>query len=113
MRYAAYYEFPTTMLPKAIVTIIFILILTIYVAVTFREPLPPLPNNVEMTTDYETGYVNFPLGVNKFGYSAIFSMPVSLLAASVFSEAVWQKVWVRATDSVNDGGKSSCDARHI
>ncbi len=32
-------------------------------------------------------------GVNKYGYSAIFSMPVGLFAATVFSEAMWQKVW--------------------
>ena len=82
---------------QAIVTIIFILILTIYVAVTFRVPLPPLPNNVDSPTEYETGYISFPLGVNRFGYSAIFSMPISLMAATVFSEAMWQKIWVRIT----------------
>ena len=66
--------------------IILITILTIYVAVTFREPLPkPLPND----TTYATG---FPLGANKLGYGSIFSLPVSLMSATIFSEAMWQKV---------------------
>ena len=82
---------------QAIVTIIFIVILTIYVAVTFRVPLPPLPNDVDFSFDYGTGYISFPLGVNRLGYSTIFSMPVALMASTVFSEAMWQKIWVRNT----------------
>ena len=63
------------------------------VAVTFREPLPkPLPNDVAFDYDPTTGYIYFPLGVNKYGYSTIFSMPCALMASTVFSEAVWQKV---------------------
>jgi hypothetical protein len=30
---------------------------------------------------------------NEAGYSAIFVMPCSLMAATVFSEAIWQRVW--------------------
>ncbi|GFR42610.1 hypothetical protein Agub_g3541 [Astrephomene gubernaculifera] len=73
---------------QGILTALFILVLVIYTAVTFRpDSLPkPLPND----TTYETGW---PLGANKFGYSAIFSMPCSLMASTVFSEAMWQKVW--------------------
>ncbi|GAX81943.1 hypothetical protein CEUSTIGMA_g9371.t1 [Chlamydomonas eustigma] len=79
---------------QAIITLLFIAILTIYVAVTFRAPLPhPLPNDLNMDMDPETGYIYWPLGVNKYGYSSIFSMPVSLFAATVFSEAMWQKIW--------------------
>lgn len=33
------------------------------------------------------------LGANELGYSSIFSLPVSLLASTVFSESLWQKVW--------------------
>ena len=81
---------------QAIATIVLVTILSIYVAVTFRAPLPkPLPNDKDGNIGYNpwTGYVSFPLGVNFFGYSAIFSMPVSLIAATVFSDAMWQKVW--------------------
>ena len=50
-----------------------------------------------IAVDYEpNGYIYWPLGVNKYGYSAIFSMPVSLFAATVFSEAMWQKIWASA-----------------
>ena len=57
-------------------TSLFIMILIIYTAITYRpENLPkPLPND----TTYETGW---PLGANKFGYSAIFSMPCSLMVS--------------------------------
>uniref|UniRef100_A0A7R9V1J1 Uncharacterized protein n=1 Tax=Chlamydomonas euryale TaxID=1486919 RepID=A0A7R9V1J1_9CHLO len=81
---------------QAIASITLITLLTIYVAVTFRPPygLPkPIPNDVVGSRDYDTGYVNWPLGANKFGYSAIFSMPAALVAATVFSEAMWQKAW--------------------
>jgi hypothetical protein len=55
---------------QALLVICFIAILSIFVAVTFREPLTkPLPES---------------LGPNEYGYSAIFSMPCSLLAATVF-----------------------------
>lgn len=57
-------------------------LLTVYVAATFREPLP---ENYGEARDY--------LGVNVFGLSAIFVMPCSLMAATVFSEAIWQRVW--------------------
>ncbi|GLC41104.1 hypothetical protein PLESTB_001792000 [Pleodorina starrii] len=66
---------------QGIATALFIAILVIYTAATFRPEagLPkPLP-------EY--------LGPNPAGYSAIYSMPCSLMAATVFSEAMWQKVW--------------------
>lgn len=58
----------------------FLMMLTgIYLAVTFRYPLPPIPDTIAGTTVY--------------GYSAIFVMPVSLFTATVFSEAMWQRAW--------------------
>jgi hypothetical protein len=54
-----------------------VLILVIYVAVDFRRPLPPLP-------DY--------LGPDNYnGLSAIAVMPISLISATIFSEAMWQR----------------------
>ncbi|KAG2497326.1 hypothetical protein HYH03_004490 [Edaphochlamys debaryana] len=91
MMYTAYggtYISIVTDQAQGILTSLFILVLFIYVAVTFRpESLPkPIPNDTTFTT-------GFPLGANKFGYSAIFSMPCSLMASTIFSEAMWQKVW--------------------
>ncbi|GIL45946.1 hypothetical protein Vafri_3056 [Volvox africanus] len=65
---------------QGILTAAFIVILVIYTIATFRpDSLPkPLP-------DY--------LGVTTGGYSSIYSMPCSLIGATVFSEAMWQKVW--------------------
>jgi SSS family solute:Na+ symporter len=90
---------------QAIATILLVTILTIYVAVTFRAPLPkPLPNDPNFGYNPWTGYVSWPLGVNDNGYSAIFSMPVSLIAATVFSEAMWQKVWASKDKKAMIGG---------
>ena len=51
--------------------VLFILVTAIYVAVTFRGPLPrPLPD--------------YLLGNNEVGLSAIGIMPISLCAATVF-----------------------------
>lgn len=63
---------------QAFLVIVLAILLTIYVAITFRVPLPALPPE---------------LAPNSTGYSTIYSMPCSLMAASVFSEAVWQRAW--------------------
>jgi len=64
---------------QAIFSVILVMALCIYVASTFRYELPtPLPPN---------------LAANFYGYSAIMTMPLSLMGASVFSEALWQRVW--------------------
>lgn len=84
---------------QAVLSLTLIAVLTVYVAVTFRAPLPqPLPNDVNEGVDPNSGYVSWPLGVNWFGYSSIFSMPCSLLASNVFSEAMWQKVCACSKD---------------
>ena len=33
------------------------------------------------------------LAPNEAGYASIFTMPISLLSATVFNEAMWQRVW--------------------
>lgn len=53
---------------QAIATILLVAVLTIYVAVTFRAPLPkPLPNDINAGMNPWTGYISWPLGVNKVG----------------------------------------------
>lgn len=64
---------------QAIFSVVLLVVASIFLAVQFRFPLTtPLPEN---------------LGPNEFGYSSIASMPLSLLTAAIFSEAVWQRVW--------------------
>ncbi|KAG0235152.1 hypothetical protein BGW41_000903 [Actinomortierella wolfii] len=59
-----------------------LLVMAIYVAVTYRPgPLPPLGET---------------LGPNYWGYAAIAAMPISLTCATIFSEAPWQRVWASA-----------------
>jgi len=66
-------------------TVLLVAVLAIYVGVTFRGDLPP-----------DLGFSRDWLGPNKYGYSAILVMPVSLMSATVFSEAMWQRVWASA-----------------
>lgn len=64
---------------QAACAISMILVLTIWVAVTFKAPLPkPMPSYLA------TPYV---------GYASIVTMPVSLMSSTVFSEAMWQRCW--------------------
>lgn len=70
---------------QAILTATLITVLFIYTAATFRAPV-----------DRSLSAVGGPLGPNKYGYSAIFSMPCSLMASTVFNDAMWQKVWAGA-----------------
>lgn len=68
---------------QALNSLLMVLVLFIFVAATFRAPLPtPLPAN---------------LRPNFYGYSAIAVMPVSLVSATIFSEAMWQRCWATAT----------------
>jgi Na+/proline symporter len=83
---------------QGILTIALVCVLSIYVGVTFKGDLPAdlgvardaaLPPAMRWYT-YES------LGPNVYGYSAILVMPVSLMSATIFSEAMWQRVWASA-----------------
>ena len=65
--------------------VLLLLIMAVYVAVTFRpESLPtPLP---EM------------LGPNYFGWAACGAMPISMTCATIFSEGPWQRIWASADE---------------
>lgn len=73
---------------QGFVSIIFVAVVVIYVAATFREPLPkPMPPALV------AGDPAFGPSGERAGLGAIFAMPCSLIAATVFSEALWQRVW--------------------
>ena len=60
------------------------------VATACRRPIPhPLP------PEY---------GPNSAGYLAIFTLTVSLIASTFFSEAVWQRVWASCSKRALYGG---------
>ncbi len=62
------------------------LILSLLPHLPCRYPIPdPLPS-------YAAGDA-FDLGPNEPGWTSLFTLSVSLLAATVFSEAMWQRVW--------------------
>ncbi|KAF9963972.1 hypothetical protein BGZ65_003226 [Modicella reniformis] len=62
-----------------------LLIMAIYVAVTYRpEHLPiPLPEG---------------LGPNYWGWAAVAAMPISMTCSTFFSEAPWQRIWASADE---------------
>ncbi|KAF9438700.1 hypothetical protein BGZ76_005645 [Entomortierella beljakovae] len=65
--------------------ILLLVIMAIYVAVTYRpESLPtPLPEE---------------LGPNYWGWAAVGAMPISMTCATFFSEAPWQRIWASADE---------------
>lgn len=67
---------------QAMLTLSLIAILVIYCLARFRHTLKP-----------SLVAVGTVLGPNIAGYGTIFSLPCSLMASTVFSEALWQKVW--------------------
>ncbi|KAG0212480.1 hypothetical protein BGX28_006247 [Mortierella sp. GBA30] len=62
-----------------------LIVMAIYVAVTYRpQSLPtPLPEEI---------------GANYWGYAAIGAMPISMVCATLFSEAPWQRIWASADE---------------
>ncbi|GJJ73374.1 hypothetical protein EMPS_05732 [Entomortierella parvispora] len=65
--------------------VLLLLIMAVYVAVTFRpESLPtPLPET---------------LGANYYGWAACGAMPISMTCATIFSEGPWQRIWASADE---------------
>ncbi|KAF8065845.1 OCT4 [Scenedesmus sp. PABB004] len=80
---------------QGVCALLLTVVLTIYVAVTYRTPIPsPLPD---------------PLGPTFAGYVAIFTLGASLVSSTMFSEAVWQRVWASATPAaLHRGAAMGC-----
>ena len=74
---------------QALVSVLVVLIIFIYVAVTFDGKLGSLPNNY-LDLGYDLSFSNY------LGYAAIAVMPISLTSATIFSEAMWQRCWASA-----------------
>ncbi|KAK9708961.1 hypothetical protein K7432_009341 [Basidiobolus ranarum] len=69
---------------QAIFSLLFVVIMAIYIAVTFRVPL-----SSELPPEIAPNY---------YGYSSIIVMPISLSCASFYNEGFWQRVWASADD---------------
>ena len=79
---------------QAGVSLFFLVVLSIYVWATFKQELVP-----------GFGDLKPLLGANEAGYGAILVMPVSLMAATVFNEGMWQRVWAAEdTRALQQGG---------
>ncbi|KAJ1561174.1 hypothetical protein HK096_005732 [Nowakowskiella sp. JEL0078] len=77
--YGGLYVSLLTDVPQGASAIIILLIVTVYIAASYRPILPPtLP--VVLLPNYS-------------GYATIITMPVSLTLATVFGEGFWQRVW--------------------
>ncbi|OZJ03895.1 hypothetical protein BZG36_03953 [Bifiguratus adelaidae] len=69
---------------QSVFSFVLLFIIYFYVAATFRPgTLPPL---------------NEELGPNYYGYATIASMPISLIASTIFSESYWQRIWASDSD---------------
>ncbi|CAI6008612.1 unnamed protein product [Closterium sp. NIES-65] len=75
---------------QALASLIFTALLTAHVLLNFPSPLPPLPPAL--------GWSN-PRGVE-----AVLFMPLSLLATTLFNEAMWQRCWASASAAALLGG---------
>ena len=79
---------------QAGVSLFFLVVLSIYVWATFKQELVP-----------GFGDLKPLLGANEAGYGAILVMPVSLMAATIFNEGMWQRVWAAEdTRALQQGG---------
>ncbi|KAG0304105.1 hypothetical protein BGZ98_005921, partial [Dissophora globulifera] len=67
--------------------IFLLVVMTIYVAVTFR------PENLPEQLPEE-------LGPNYWGWAAAVAMPISMTCATLFSEGPWQRIWASADEKV-------------
>eukprot|EP00906_Rhabdomonas_costata_P014054 RCo020155 len=65
---------------QAFASMLLIALLFFYCVATFRHEMPPLSNDLGV-------------GYDIAGYSSIMSMPSSMVAATIYSEAFWSRVW--------------------
>ncbi|CAI5932331.1 unnamed protein product [Closterium sp. NIES-64] len=66
---------------QAGISVVFVLVLFIFVCATFDAPLGPLPSEpVDLTWS------------NEYGLASIAVMPISLISSTLFSEAMWQRL---------------------
>jgi len=72
---------------QAIVSMVLVIILATFLGAAFKAPEGGMP---ELTRAQK--------GFSYVGYSSLFSMPVSLMSATLYSEAVWQRVWAAEDD---------------
>lgn len=79
------------------------IVLAIYLGATFR-----IPSEASAEIDSDPVLREQLLGTSLAGYSSIFTMPISLFTPTVFSEAVWQRVW--ASENPKALKKGSCIA---
>ncbi|KAI9203347.1 uncharacterized protein BJ171DRAFT_460502 [Polychytrium aggregatum] len=67
-----------------------LVILIIYVAISFRNPLPiPAPDVIQPTSD---------------GWAQLFVMPAAVFTGTIFSEATWQRAWAARDDKALRSG---------
>mmetsp|Transcript_18999 Transcript_18999/g.31074 ORF Transcript_18999/g.31074 Transcript_18999/m.31074 type:complete len:534 (+) Transcript_18999:429-2030(+) len=84
---------------QAVTTLLLVSTLTIYISITFRPEGGWFnPSAVDESLRQQL------LGTTKLGYSSIFTMPLSLITATVFSEAMWQRVWASESRAALRGG---------
>ncbi|KAI8599246.1 hypothetical protein EDD21DRAFT_416980 [Dissophora ornata] len=65
--------------------IFLLVVMAIYVAITYRP--------VDLPTPLPEG-----LGANYWGWASIAAMPISMTCATFFSEAPWQRIWASADE---------------
>ncbi|CAI5529735.1 unnamed protein product [Closterium sp. Naga37s-1] len=75
---------------QALASLIFTALLTAHVLLNFPSPLPPLPPALGWS--------------NPRGLEAVLFMPLSLLATTLFNEAMWQRCWASASAAALLGG---------
>lgn len=88
---------------QGVTALVLAIIASIYVAVEFRPTLPSLTDDlvwgVRAPTDDQARY----------GFSSLLSLPASLFAATIFSEAMWQRCWASASEkSLRRGSILGC-----
>ena len=103
LSYTAYGGLPVSIITdrvQALASVLLVTILTIYILATLK-PLPPADTlefciSGENTTAGEPCSVTFLqqlYGTYEGGYGTIFTLPLSLVCATLFSEAFWQRAW--------------------
>lgn len=81
---------------QGFLSMVFLTVVSIYVGVTFDHKLPSLPDGTNCSPDRADSCPM--LAPSEAGYWALFVMPASLISATVFSEAMWQRVWASTDD---------------
>ena len=120
LSYTAYGGLPVSIITdrvQALASVLLVTILTIFILSTLK-PLPPPETHLYCVSGENTSlgepctytFLDQLYGTYESGYGTLFTLPLSLVCATLFSEAFWQRAWAAEDEAALKFGAGAAAA---